>query len=87
MVALVAAAVTVGAAWSLPDRALGWRPIPSTVSAAVEACPGPLYNRYDEGGFLIWAVPRVPVFVDSRQDPYPQDFIARHLETEAAGDY
>ena len=37
----------------------------------MRACDGPLYNQYDEGGYLIWFVPEKPVFVDSRQDPYP----------------
>ena len=51
------------AAASSPSRGrrglpmLGWRPFTPDVIAAVRACPGPLYNRYNEGGFLIWFVP------------------------------
>ena len=33
--------------------------------------PGPgLLNQYDWGGYLIWAAPRTPVFVDGRLVPY-----------------
>ena len=55
--------------------------------AAVRACPGPLYNRYNEGGYLIWLAPERAVFVDSRQDPYPADFVEEALRVEARGDY
>ncbi len=65
----------VAFAWATCLPMLGWRPFTPDVIAAVRACPGPLYNRYNEGGFLIWFVPERPVFIDSRQDPYPHDFI------------
>ena len=33
--------------------------------------PGPgLFNQYDWGGYLIWAAPATPVFVDGRLTPY-----------------
>jgi hypothetical protein len=65
----------VAFAWATSLPMLGWRPLAPGVIAAVRACPGPLYNRYNEGGYLIWFVPERPVFIDSRQDPYPHDFI------------
>jgi hypothetical protein len=43
---------------------------------AVEACPGPVYTTYYGGGYLIWFTPTVKVFVDNRQDPYPDDIVA-----------
>ena len=70
-----------------PIDRLGWRPIPSAAAAAVSACPGPLYNRYNEGGYLIWFTPRVPVFVDSRQDPYPAGLLSADAKAERTGDY
>ncbi|HVZ74122.1 MAG TPA: hypothetical protein VHJ20_17205 [Polyangia bacterium] len=77
----------VGVAWSLPVPRLGWSPIGAGALAAVRACPGPLYNRYNEGGYLIWLAPERPVFLDSRQDPYPRAFVPAALGIEAAGDY
>ncbi|HVZ79029.1 MAG TPA: hypothetical protein VG818_13685 [Gemmatimonadaceae bacterium] len=68
-------AAVVGVAWAAPLPRLGWRPLPDGAIAALRACPGPLYNRYNDGGFVIWFVPETPVFIDSRQDPYPVDFV------------
>jgi hypothetical protein len=59
----------------------------SAVVAAIDACPGPLYNRYDDGGFLIWFAPGRPVFLDSRQDPYPPALIHEQIAAERTGDY
>jgi hypothetical protein len=76
------AACGVGAAWAGPHHRLGWRPLPPGALAAVRACPGPLYNRYNEGGFLIWFAPERRVFIDSRQDPYPLDFVLEAIGVE-----
>jgi hypothetical protein len=65
----------IAVAWAVPLPMLGWRPLSPGAIAAVRACPGPLYNRYNEGGYLIWFVPETPVFIDSRQDPYPFQFV------------
>ena len=35
-----------------------------------ESTPGPLYNSFDYGGFLIWYLPEYPVSVDGRNDVY-----------------
>jgi hypothetical protein len=78
-----AAVAGVGAAWAAPWKRLGWHPISDGALAAVRACPDPLYNHYDEGGFLIWFVPERRVFVDSRQDPYPLPVLLEHVRVEA----
>jgi hypothetical protein len=64
------------------DR-LGWHPIDDRALVAARGCDGPLYNHYDDGGFLIWYLPEKPVFVDGRQDPYPLDFLLEFLQVEA----
>jgi hypothetical protein len=71
-------------AWSYRTAAptLGWRPIDERALAAVRACDGPLYNQYDEGGYLIWFLPERPVFVDNRQDPYPVEHIRAQLDVQ-----
>jgi len=77
----------IGRAWTLPLARLGWRPLPDRAIAALRACPPALYNRYDEGGFLIWFVPEKKVFVDSRQDPYPPSLIEEQIRVESTGNY
>jgi hypothetical protein len=80
-----ACGIAVALAWSKPAERLKWHPMSAGIIRAVEACPGRLYNRYDDGGYLIWFVPGVRVFVDSRQDPYPLDFLQEHLHSETSG--
>jgi hypothetical protein len=74
--ALVVAAYAVQYPW------LGWRPISREAVAAVESCRTPLFNHYDDGGVLIWFTPDRPVFVDSRQDPYPLPFMLDAIAVE-----
>lgn len=80
---VAACAVAVAGAWAASYGRLGWRPLPEGALAAVRACPEPLYNHYNEGGFLIWFVPEKRVFVDSRQDPYPLPFLLEHIRVES----
>jgi hypothetical protein len=44
-------------------------------------CPGPLYNSFDWGGYLIWALPELPVAMDGRTNLHTDARIARHLDT------
>ncbi len=37
--------------------------------------PGPIFNSYNWGGYLQWAVPEYPVFVDGRTDLYDDEII------------
>ena len=84
LVVTLGAAATVVVAWSYrnTDRGLGWHPIDDRALAAVRACDGPLYNHYDEGGYLIWFTPTKPVFVDGRQDPFPLQHLLDALAVE-----
>lgn len=48
---------------------------------------GPVFNIYHWGGYLIWALPQVPVFIDGRADIYlekilPDYLHITHLEPE-----
>ena len=67
------------------DR-LGWTPLPPASVQALEACRGNVYNRFDEGGYLIWFAPSRRVFIDSRYLPYTDDFIKEHVRIERTGD-
>jgi hypothetical protein len=73
--ALVAVA-GVGAAWAKPHPRLGWNPIRPEAVRAIAGCPGQVFNRYNEGGILIWFVREKPVFVDSRYFPFPAEILA-----------
>jgi hypothetical protein len=77
----------VSAAWAGPHPRLGWRPMSEAAIEAVRSCPGPLYNRYYDGGYLIWFVPEQRVFVDSRQDPYPPALLLDQIAIEEGGPY
>jgi hypothetical protein len=80
--AALVAAVVVVVAWTAPVARLDFRPISPGALAALRGCPGPVYNHYDDGGFLIWFAPERPVFIDSRQDPYPLELLQEHLAIE-----
>jgi hypothetical protein len=85
--AAVVAALVVASAWTRPWARLGWHPIPKGAIAVIDRCPGRLYNRYDEGGYLIWFARQQPVFLDSRQDPYPLALVREQMAVEKSGDY
>lgn len=46
--------------------------------------PGRLFNGFNWGGYLIWALPEYPVFVDSRADIYGDALILQSLQVERA---
>jgi hypothetical protein len=82
-----AAAAFVAFVWlARPDR-LGWRPMSPEAASAIRACEPPIYNAYNEGGYLVWFVPGQPVFLDSRQDPYPVALVQAHIRAEQQQDY
>ncbi len=57
--------------------------LPAAAAAYVESndLPGPLFNSYNWGGYLIWRLyPHYPVFIDGRTDLYDAAFIRRYLD-------
>ncbi len=49
---------------------------------------GNLFNSYNWGGYLMFALPDTPVFVDGRTDLYRDEFLTRYLlTTTARGDW
>lgn len=42
---------------------------------------GPIFNGYDWGGFLIYALPELPVSIDGRTNVHGQDEVGRSLNT------
>ena len=43
--------------------------------------PGPLYNHFNWGGYLIWRLPQLPVSMDGRTNLHGHKRIARSLKT------
>jgi hypothetical protein len=81
------AVLFIGTAWARPLPRLAWEPMSHEALAAIDSCPGRLYNRYDEGGYLIWFARHRKVFLDSRQDPFPPELVLEHIEVERTGEY
>jgi hypothetical protein len=77
----------VATAWLHRWPRLGWDPMSTSIANAAQACDNRVFNSYTGGGYLIWFAPRVRVYIDSRQDPYPLDFIQEYIQIEWGGDY
>jgi hypothetical protein len=87
MAATAGCLALVARTWTCPPERMNWSPLPADVAAAVERCQGNLYNQYDNGGYLIWFAPRKPVFIDSRQDPFPPELVLAHRSVEMTGNF
>jgi hypothetical protein len=81
------AALAVGGAYQSRLARFNWSPLPAASIAALDRCDGNVYNRYDEGGYLIWFAPERKVFLDGRQDPYPPSLIKEQMLVETSGDF
>jgi hypothetical protein len=84
--AAVAAAAFVAVKWR-NAAGLGWEPLSDPTIAAVRACPDPMFNHFEDGGYLMWAIPGKPVFIDSRVDSYPLDLLRRSRAADLYGAY
>jgi hypothetical protein len=84
VMAIAALAVVGTLGWAYANRIpkLRWSPVPPGALAALRECPDNLYNRYDEGGFLLWFAPDRRVFMDGRQDPFPPALVLEHIRME-----
>jgi len=82
-IAIVAATIAVAYYQRIPR--LRWQPVSSPALAALASCPGNLYNRYDEGGKILWFAPERKVFMDGRQDPFRPELVLEHIRMETEG--
>jgi hypothetical protein len=48
--------------------------------------PGPMFNSYNWGGYLMFALPEYPVYADGRTDLYRDEFLLRYLRTATGGE-
>ena len=86
-VTVLGAAWFVVAQWRAVPSHIGWTPMSAAAAAAIQSCPAPIYNTYNDGGFIVWFVPGQKVFLDSRQDPYPVPLVQAHVRAERTGAY
>jgi hypothetical protein len=54
-------------------------PVKVTEYIKAEQPPGPMFNNYNWGGYLMFALPEYPVFVDGRTDLYGNEFLTDYL--------
>jgi hypothetical protein len=85
---VVAVLVIVGRVRNISERHLESalaEKYPVAAAAVVEerAYPGPLYNHFNWGGYLIWRLPNLPVAMDGRSNLHGEERIKRSLETWA----
>ena len=66
------------------DRAItGTFPVKAVNFLRRNPQPGPLYNTFDWGGFLMWYMPQYPVAIDGRNDLYGDEMDERFYRTQS----
>lgn len=64
------------------ERELAWKlPVDAVRFIEERQLPGPLYNDFNWGGFLIWKLPRLPVSMDGRTTVYTDEEVRAHVRT------
>ncbi len=56
-------------------------PVEAVKFVKANQLPGPLYNDFDWGGFLLWSLPRLPVTIDGRTNVHGDDRLERSLNS------
>ena len=81
---VVTGAVLIGATHPLGQREL-WKdtadefPVAAVEYIKNKNLPGPLFNDWNWGGFLTWALPEIPVYVDSRTNLPGDEVLERSI--------
>ncbi len=89
LLALVVLAVLIKAA-SIYPMAVNQKafrdslPVGAVDYLRTSSLPGRLFNSYNWGGYLLWALPEYPVFIDGRTDLYNDDVINEWLQVVRA---
>jgi hypothetical protein len=60
-------------------------PVDAACFVAEHGYPGPLYNDFNWGGYLIWALPQLPVAIDGRTNLHGDERLMRFGATWAGG--
>jgi hypothetical protein len=63
----------------------GYLPVEAVRFIRANNLPGPMFNSYNWGGYLIWHLyPDYPVFIDGRTDLYDDEFIQEYVKVTLA---
>jgi len=76
----VAAMIRIPSSDALMDRASRVFPVKACDFIRANQLPGPLFNTYGWGGFLIWYLPEYPVAIDGRLNLYGDEINHRYFE-------
>jgi hypothetical protein len=61
-------------------------PVDAVAALRADLPPGAMFNSYNWGGYLIYALREKPVFVDGRTDLYGDPLLTRYLAAAIGGD-
>ena len=64
----------------LQKRVDGYYPAAAIAFIEEHQLPGPLYNHFNWGGYLVWNLPRLPVSIDGRSNIHYPDRLSRALD-------
>ncbi len=86
LILLLAALVALGNLFTLTQKQRVEANYPTAAVAWLRTNhpPGRLFNSYNWGGYLIWALPEYPVFIDGRADLYGNDLMGQWQDVVAA---
>ena len=83
---LLAAALGNAFLASLPEKVDENYPVAAIEWIKTHQPPGPLFNSYNWGGYLLWTLPEYPVFIDGRADMYDSDLIQQWQDVVLGGE-
>jgi hypothetical protein len=69
----------------LEEKVAGVFPVRAAAVVAERGYAGPLYNDFNWGGYLIWALPGLPAAIDGRTNLHGDERIVRFGNTWAGG--
>jgi len=64
----------------LQKRVDGYYPAAAVAFVEKQQLPGPLYNHFNWGGYLVWNLPRLAVSIDGRSNIHYPDRLSRSLD-------
>lgn len=70
---------------NMQRKVAGVFPVAAAAVVAEHGYPGPLFNDFNWGGYLIWSLPHLPVALDGRTNLHGDERIFRIGNTWAAG--
>jgi hypothetical protein len=77
----VAGSVVPGNRYTVMQRVSNAFPVKACDFIQANHLPGPLFNAYPWGGFLMWYMPDYPVSIDGRIGLYGDELLTQHFRT------